>query len=116
MTCMVFMEGVIFVLEKQTYRRDNMNSIFRNEQYIVCVFDGLEECLLNGNQGGKCCYEEIYELYRICMLYIVRIDEQITIFRGEIEDNGRMMSCKDQVINYSFSKRYSNRFIVINIS
>ena len=43
------------------------------------------------NQGGKCWYEEVEEFYRIRRLYVIRIDERITRFRGEIEDNGRLI-------------------------
>ena len=55
----------------------------------------LEERLLNGNQGGKYWYEEVEELSRIHRLYIVRIDELITRFRGEIEDNGRLIMIEE---------------------
>ena len=43
-----------------------------------------------------CWYEEVEGLSRIRRLYVVRIDERITRFKGQIDDNGRFIRIGEQ--------------------
>ena len=73
--------------------------------------------MLNENQEVKCLYDEVQELFRIRRLYDVRINEQITRVKKDIEDKAILIKIgehksityyQNKGIIYHFSERYSN--------